>query len=233
MIKALPLFASVAMVTFTASSALGATLTGSELKLRAEVQRTPTSELLVNSFPVSAIVSESAVEFPNSRSLFNSDDFPGFSIVNGSIDAGADYLELGYANAGSGVFSNTFKNNYVFTFTAPVALQITNVLIDPSTTLGLTPDRVTFDGSELSVNVRGLFFNRNSIARLNLSTITATEPDVSILPDSVLPDSVLSDSIVPDSSTAAVPEPSSMLSLGIVALAGSILKRRAKHKPLQ
>ena len=214
MIRVLPLFASLAMVAFSGSSAVGATLVGSELKLRAEIQRTPTSELLVSSFPVSAIVSESAVEFPNAQSLGS---VPGFSIVNVAIDAGADYLELDYANAGIGAFANTFKNSYVFAFSAPVALQITDVLIDPSTTLGLTPDRVTFDGNELSVNVRGLFFNRNSSVRLNLSTVAASEPDVSTVPDSGV----------------AVPEPSSVLSLGLVALAGTIFKWRTKRKALQ
>jgi hypothetical protein len=216
MIRVLPLFASVAMVAFSGSSAIGATLVGSELGLRLEIQRTPTSELLVNSSPVSAIVSESAVEFPNVRNSFGS--VPEFSIVNVAIDAGADYLELDYANAGIGRFANTFKNSYVFAFSAPLALQITNVLIDNSTTLGLTPDRVTFDDNELSVNVRGLSYNRNSFVRLNLSIVAASEPD---------------DSTVPDSGAVAVPEPSSVLSLGIVALAGTILKRRTKRKALQ
>jgi len=76
----------------------------------------------------------------------------------------------------------------------------------------------SFDGNELTVNVRGLFFNRNSFVRLNLSTVAASEPDVST---------------VPDSGGAAVPEPSSVLSLGIVALAGTLLKRRTKRKALQ
>ena len=216
MIRVLPLFASVAMVAFSGSSAMGATLVGSELNLRVEIQRTPTSELLVNSFPASAIVSESAVEFPNVRSLLG--PVPGFSIVNVAIDAGADYLAIDFDNAGIGSFANTFKNNYVFAFAAPVALQITDVLIDPSTTLGLTSDRVTFDGNELSVNVRDLSYNQNSFARLNLSTVAASEPDVGT---------------VPDSGAVAVPEPSSALSLGIVALAGTILKRRTKRKALQ
>lgn len=217
MIRVLPLFASVAMVTFSASSALGVTLTGSELRLRAEIQRTPTSELLVSAFPVSAIVSESAVEFPDSQSLGGSNDFPGFFIVNAAIDAGADYLKIDYANAGSGVFANTLKNNYVFTFTAPIALQITNVLIDPSTTLGLTGDRVAFDGSELFVNVQGLSFNPNTFARLNLTTVAASEPGADINPEP--------DIDIPASDSAAVPEPSSMLLLGSAALVGTIFKR--------
>ena len=93
------------------------------------------------------------------------------------------------------------------------------MLIDPSTTLGLTSDRVTFDGNELTVNVRGLSYNRNSFVRLNLSTVAASEPSE---PDVNVPDS-----------DVAVPEPSSVLSLGIVALAGTILKRRTKSKAPQ
>ena len=217
MIRVLPFFASVAMVAFSAGSALGVTLVGSELRLRAELQSTSTSELLTTRFPASAIVSESAVEFPDAVSLFGSSPFPGFFTVNAAIDAGADYLKIDYAKAGSGVFANTFKNNYVFTFTAPIALQITNVLIDPSTTLGLTSDRVTFDGSELSVNVRGLFFNKDSVARLNLTTVAASEPGADINPEP--------DIDIPASDSAAVPEPSSMLLLGSAALVGTIFKR--------
>ncbi|WP_414549509.1 PEP-CTERM sorting domain-containing protein [Anabaena sp. CCY 0017] len=207
MMRLLPLFASAAMVAVSGGSALGFTLVGSELRVGVELQSTPTSELLVSSFPVSAIVSESAVEFPDAQSLFNPGDFPGFFIVNTAIDAGADYLELDYSNAGSGGFSNIFKNNYVFTFTSPIALQITNVLIDPSTTLGITPDSVTFDGDRLTVSVRGLSYNSNSFVRLNLSGTT-----------------------VPNPNPITVPEPSSLLGLGILALGGAMLKRRTQYK---
>jgi len=209
MIKALPLFASLAMVTFSGGSALGFTLVGSELRLRTEAQSTPTSQLFVTSFPASAIVSESTVEFPNVASLFDPSTGvpPGFarSLVDVSIDAGADYLAIDFDNAGFNRFATAFQNTYVFTFTAPTALQITDVVIDPQTTLGLTADRVSFDGNELFVNVQGLPFNPNSFARINLSGTTGT-------------------------TVPPVPEPSFMSSLGIVALAGTILKRRAKKR---
>jgi len=188
MIRVLPLFASVAMVAFGGSSALGATLVGSELKLRTEGQLTSISQLFVTSFPASAIVSDSTVEFPNVASLFDRSVGvpPGFSrsLVDVSINAGADYLAIDFDNAGFGRFVTGFQNTYVFTFSAPVALQITDVLIDPSTTLGLTPDRVTFNGNELSVNVQGLFYNLNSFVRLNLSAIDASGPDYTTVPDS-------------------------------------------------
>jgi PEP-CTERM motif len=208
MLRPLSLIASVSILALSASPALSAsfTLVGSELRLSAEIQRTPTSELLVNRFPVSAIVSESAVEFPTARSLFPPNEFPGFSIVNVAIDAGANYLELNYANAGSGIFANTFQNTYVFGFTAPIALQITGVAIDSRTTLGLTPNRVTFAGNELFVNVQGLSFNPNSFARINLEGVMGG-----------------SDS---DSGTStAVPEPSTMLLAGGAALMGGLFKR--------
>ncbi len=154
------------------------------------------------------------MEFPNVASLFDPSTGvpPGFarSLVDVSIDAGADYLAIDFDNAGFNTFARGFQNTYVFTFTAPIALQITDVLIDPRTTLGLTSDRVTFNGNELFVNVQGLSYNPNSFARINISGTT-----------------------VPDSGAAAVPEPSSVFSLGIVALAGTILKRRTKRKALQ
>lgn len=188
MIRVLPIFASVAMVAFSGSSALGFTLVGSDFRLRTQGQSTSTSQLFVTSFPASATVSDSTVEFPDVASLFDRSVGvpPGFarSLVDVSIDAGADYLAIDFDNAGSGRFATGFQNTYVFTFTAPVALQITDVLIDPSTTLGLTPDRITFDSNQLSVNVQGLRFNSNSFARLNLSTIAASEPDVDNVPDS-------------------------------------------------
>ncbi|MDX2229915.1 MAG: PEP-CTERM sorting domain-containing protein [Leptolyngbyaceae cyanobacterium bins.349] len=216
------LFASIAMVALSAGSASALSLIGSELRLRAEVQRTPTSELLVSRFPASAIVSESAVEFPNARSLFPPNEFPGFSIVDAAIDAGADYLELNYANAGIGTFAYTFRNDYVFTFTAPLALQITGVAIDPSTTLRLTPNRVTFSGNELFVNVSGLFFNSDSRVRLNLTTAAVSDTAPDPVPD-----------VIPESDAAAVPEPSTMLMLGGAAAIGTLFKRHTRLRKSQ
>jgi PEP-CTERM motif len=222
MIRVLPLFASIAIAAFSGGSALGFTLVGSELKLRTEGQSTSTSQLFITSFPASATVSESSVEFPTVESLFDPSVGvpPGFarSLVNTSIDAGVDFLAIDFDNAGSNRFATGFKNTYVFTFTAPIALQITDVAIDPSTNLGLTPDRVTFAANELFVNVQGLPFNRNSFARINLSGINAPAPDPVPAPDPIpVPDPV------------SVPEPSSLLFLGSVALFGMVYRRYQPH----
>ncbi len=221
------LFASVAMVALSAGSASAFSLVGSELRLRTEAQSSSTSQLFVTSFPVSATVSESIVEFPNVASLFDPTVGvpPGFarSLVNVAIDAGADYLEIDFNNAGAGRFAPGFKNTYVFTFTAPVALQITNVLIDPRTTLGLTPDRVTFAGNELFVNVNNLLFNRDSFARLNLTTTAVSDAVSDPVPD------VISGS----DAAVAVPEPGTMSMLAGAAAIGALFKRYTRLRKSQ
>lgn len=214
--KTLALLTSAAIITFSGGSAWGFSLVGSELRLRTEAQSTPTSRLFVTSFPTSATVSDSTVEFPNVESLFDPTVGvpPGFarSLVDVAIDAGSNYLEIDFDNAGSGMYATGFKNTYVFTFTAPVALQITDVVIDPRTTLGLTADRVTFSGNELFVNVQRLPFNRNSFARFNLNTVAIAEPDTDPVP-------------TPDEA-AAVPEPTTLLGIALAGSGLAYLKRR-------
>lgn len=214
--RTLSLLTSVAIVALSSGAAEAFSLIGSELRLRTEAQSTPTSQLFVTSFPASAMVSESAVEFPNVASLFdpNVGAPPGFarSLVNVAIDAGSNYLEIDFDNAGSGIYATGFKNTYVFTFTAPLALQITDIAIDPRTTLGLTADRVAFSGNELFVNVSGLLFNRNSLARLNLNGVTLPDSDDGILPS-------------PDNA-AAVPEPTTMLGIALAGSGFAYFKRR-------
>lgn len=224
--KTFSLIASIAMVALSAGSASAFSLIGSELRLRTEGQSTSTSQLFVTSFPASATVSASVVEFPNVESLFDpSVGVPsGFarSLVDVAIDAGADYLTIDFDNAGSSRFASGFKNTYVFTFTAPIALQITNVLIDPLTTLGLTSDRVTFNGNELAVNVNNLVFNRNSFVRLNLTTVATSDPVFDPVPD-----------LTPESDAAAVPEPSTMLMLGGATVIGTLFKRHTRSQKAQ
>lgn len=205
--RILPLALSVPLVALGSTSALGASfsLVGTELQLRAENQLTPTSPLSIISFPASAIVSETEVEFPDVESLFDpaADNPLGAGrLVDVAIDAGTDYLEIDFNNAGSGQFLSGFQNTYVFTVTAPIALQITDALLDEqTTTLGLTPERVDFAGNELLVNVEGLSYNSDSFVRIDLSAVEA-----------------------PDAEPVSVPEPGNAFVLVSVALVGLVLQ---------
>lgn len=188
MIRVLPLIAIPTVLALSSGSASALTLVGSELRYRGEVQRTLASELFVRTFPASAIVSESAVEFPSAASLFDptSPDVPGFgATVNVSMDAGADFIEINYDNAGFGLYARGVQNTGIFTFTAPIALQITEAVVDPSTTFNgffSDPERVTFDGNELAINYQSLPYNPNSFIRINLET-AAAEPDLVSVPE--------------------------------------------------
>ncbi len=203
--------AAVTLVGLRANAASAFSLIGSELDVRFELQQTPTSDLIIGGFPVSAIVSESLVEFPSAGSGIPIDGLPGIVTLGPDIDAGADYLEVNFRNAGTGTLASLFRNDIVFIFTAPLALQITGAAISPTTTLGLTPNRISFSGNELRANFSGLPFTPDSVARLNLTTVAISDP--------------VSDPH-PNADAAAVPEPSTMLMMGGAAAIGTLLKRR-------
>lgn len=208
---------AVGSLTAPAAHSADFTLSGSELRLRIIVQPTPTSELLTTSFPAVATVSESAVEFPDVSSLFDPSVgvIPGFAsrLVNVAIDAGADYLEIDFTNAGFGRFATAFENTYVFTFADAIALQITETQLDPLTTLGLTPDRVTFADNELFVNVQSLRFTPSSFVRINLNGTLNPPFDLDPTPD-------------PGLNPVSVPEPGILASLLGVMMFGFGLNRK-------
>lgn len=171
------ILALLAISACTAAQAASVSLIGTELSLETHGQATPTSELFVASFPATAVVSATSVEFPDVESLFDPSVGvpPGFanSLVNVAIDAGADYIEIDFANsAPSTRFATGYQNTYVFTFESSAALTIVDAVIDTSvTTLGLTDDRVTFSGSDLFVNVQSLPFDTSTFARINLTAV--------------------------------------------------------------
>jgi hypothetical protein len=206
-------------LTAPAAHSADFSLVGSELKLRVEAQATPTSQLFVTSFPAVATVSETVVEFPNVSSLFDPTVGvpPGFasSLVDVAIDAGVDYLEIDFDNAGFRRYATGFQNTYVFSFADAVALQITGATIDPLTTLGLTPDRISFVDNELFVNVQSLPFNPSSFARINLTGTLTPPPNPDPNPDPG-----------PDPDPVSVPEPSTLAFLAGAAVLGLGLKRK-------
>ncbi len=168
---------SVTIAAIISSAAVPAIagLVGTDLTLSTLQQVTATSAQFTSSFPRVARVSASSVEFPDVTSLFNPGDPrpPGFgALVNTSIDAGDDYIEIDFLRAGSGQFASAFENTYIFQFDSTALATITGATIDASrTTLGLAANDVRFLGNRLFVNVESLNFNPTSFARINLRVV--------------------------------------------------------------
>lgn len=175
-----------AIAAATTAGAAPVDLIGTELSLRTQGQATPTSELFVTSFPASATVTADDVEFPDVASLFDPTVGvpPGFarSLVDVAIDVGADFLTIDFDNVVPNRFATGFQNTYVFTFDAETRLAITDAVIDEDvTTLGLTDDRVFFEGNELFVNVNALPFNTSTFARIELTAAVVPLPASALL----------------------------------------------------
>lgn len=159
----------------TSSAAAPVSLVGTELKLDLLQQFSPSSPPNTFSATDSAIVSETGVEYPNVNDFgITNTTIPGFpqpqTTVAVAIDAGADFLSIDFDNAGSGVYTPSFENTYIFTFDDVVAPLITSAIIDTSvTTLGLVDSDVRFLGNKLFVNVESLSFNPSTFARIILA----------------------------------------------------------------
>lgn len=97
----------------------------------------------------------------------------GLSVVDVSINAGNDFLDIGFANSAPySLFASGYRNSYVFTFDSVAKPTITSALVDHSlTTLGLTNSDLTFVGNTLEVNVQGLSFNPSTFARIDLTSL--------------------------------------------------------------
>jgi hypothetical protein len=116
-------------------------------------------------------VKEPGIEIPSVKALEVSNP-SGLSLVNVSINAGNDFLDIGFANAGSSGFASGFRNSYIFTFDSTAKPTISSAFVDPPlTTLGLTNSDLRFAGNTLEVNVHGLSFNPSSFARIELTSL--------------------------------------------------------------
>ena len=172
-LAAAPVF--VSLFAFTAG-AVPVSLLGTELKLNGINQARPDTTPATFAAAISAIVSATEIEYPNVNDFELSDTtvegfpFP-LTLVATSIDAGADFLSIGFADSAPFTqFAPAFQNTYVFTFADEVAPTITAATIDREvTTLGLEDSDVTFSGNQLFVNVESLFFNPSTFARINLA----------------------------------------------------------------
>ncbi len=171
-------YISIASILAVAATASQASLIGTELRIGSVNQVTENSEIFTGDFPASAIVIEPQVEFPSAESLFG--DFPkppGSFTVDTSINAGADFLEIDFDNAGSGSFASWFQNTYIFGFSSAALLTITGAEVDRDVSnLGISDSNVSFFGEELFVNVSGLSYNSDSFLRIGLQSTVAPVP---------------------------------------------------------
>ena len=102
---------------------------------------------------------------------------PNFSgtLVNVSIDAGADFVEIDFStiDSSSDTFASGFQNTYALSFEGNPRLRLTDATIDSvmSNWAALTQERVSVDGNTLFVNVESLAFNRFNSVRIGLSAV--------------------------------------------------------------
>lgn len=190
------------------SGVADASLIGTELRIGAINQVSATSELFLIDFPASAIVSEDTIEFPSADSLFSGFDRPpGSYIVDTSINAGGNYIEVDFDNAGNGRFASWYRNAYIFGFTSEALVTITGASVDRSVSnLGVNDSSVYFEGGNLFVDASGLSFNPDTFLRINLEAEIGPDPD-------------------PEPPVSPVPLPAS-LPLMVVVLGALFLKRR-------
>lgn len=163
--------AIAAVVLCTLAQVSEAALIGTELGFQVAYQATSTSTVSTLTSLNTVTVKEPSIEIPSVKALEVSNP-SGLSLVNVSINAGNDFLDIGFANAGSSGFASGFRNSYIFTFDSTAKPTISSAFVDPSlTTLGLTNSDLRFAGNTLEVNVQGLSFNPSSFARIELTSL--------------------------------------------------------------
>lgn len=173
--------ATLTFSLLTGGISQAASLIGTTLSLDTIAQVSASSEILRQDFPISRIVTDPGVEYPDVESLFGPEGLPpGARFINTSIDAGADFLAIDFDNAGSGAFANWLQNSYEFTFDGAAIVNFTSAALNTAlTTLPIAADRITFEGDKLRINASGVTYNPNSFLRIDLTadvTPTASIP---------------------------------------------------------
>lgn len=165
--------AAIVAVMFSAMAQLSeAALIGTNLGFETVFQSLPTSQEIKISSTQTVTVTEPGIEIPSVKALEVSNP-SGLSLVDVSVNAGDNFIDIGFANSAPfSLFASGFRNSYVFTFDSAATPTITSASIDRSlTTLGLSDSDVTFLGNKLEVNVEGLSFNPTTFARIDLTSV--------------------------------------------------------------
>lgn len=166
---------AIAAVVFCALAQVSeAALIGTELGFQVIYQETSTSQPIEVTSINTVTVGEPGVEVPHTNVVPVINPI-GIPLVDLSINAGNDFIELGFANSAPfSLFAPAFRDSIVFTFDSVAKPTITSATIDPVTTLGLIPSDITFVGNKLEINTgRGLAFDPSTIVRIDL---TSTSP---------------------------------------------------------
>jgi hypothetical protein len=96
---------------------------------------------------------------------------PSGSVVPVDIDFTSNTINLDYSSGGS--FASGTFNGYVFTDLNDTIPDIQDVSIDPTTTLGIDGNRVSFNQNQIFINVASLSYNSSSKIKLyvNFSSV--------------------------------------------------------------
>ena len=155
------------------------TLLGSRLTYGSRQQVSAFSDVIETVESANPIVTSLDVELPEIARLFGTDGIlPNEFQVNLSYDIGDTYIEIDFSEVFfDGTFSARFLNAAVLSFSAPRDLEIVGASVDTSvSTLGLTADRIAFDGNELEINWQALAFDSSSFVRIDLELFQAPPP---------------------------------------------------------
>lgn len=169
---------------FSLNQTSNAGLLGTELSLKIIFQSSPSSTVETIGSLTETVV-EPEIEFPSVNDLDIAGD--GFNLVDVSINAGGDFIEIDFSNVSSGRFSSAFENTYVLKFENDASVNITSAAIDSSvTTLGLAASDVRFVGNELFINVESLSFNSTTFVRIDLGVESESDTNQCLPGDSAI-----------------------------------------------
>ena len=166
------IIAIVAVVFCALAQVSEAALIGTELGFQRVYQATSTSQPIevtsVNTFTVR----EPGIEIPHTSTIPVINPV-GIPVVDLSINAGNDFIDIGFANSAPfSSFVSAFRDSIIFTFDSSAKPTISSAIIDPVTTLGLVASDITFAGNKLDINVgRGLSFDPSTVARIDLTSL--------------------------------------------------------------
>ena len=178
----------VSLCSFVAipHSALAVTIVGSEFTVGAISQETPNSQLFLEEFPFTTTVIDPGVEFPSADSLFG--DFPrppNSFVIDTSIDAGPNYVDIDFDNAGFGLWAPWHRNEYIFTFDSALGLNLSNATVNQSlSTYSESELLFSTEGNQLFVGASGIPFDPSSFIRIEFDVEQSGEPVIPVAPTS-------------------------------------------------